>query len=187
MGVISEEEKERLKLEEEAARAQGIKDITGGYGPGGTASQRASNALNAVSEQDQKLGKTSADLAKIGKGKPLSADGHAAAEKQIKQQIQVVMTHEGSIKQAIAEKTGQDIQFQNQQMANQHEQTMESNTKEGANKQASTQQMQAAGATDAAQKQHETQMAGQNEASTKTTVQLTLATKWQDRTRHRPR
>merc|ERR1719440_866503 len=55
MAVIKKDLKNRVALENEAAMLQGMNDITKGYQPGGTASQRAAIAMSNLSEQDAKL------------------------------------------------------------------------------------------------------------------------------------
>jgi len=135
-GVVNEKEAADLALEEESAMMAGINGISKGYSGTGTASQRASNALNDISEKDQKLGKQSDVLNAIGKNNAaLSVESHLNKERDIKSEIDTARTKETAIKRDIAEKSGTLHEFMANQKKLEEERTQELDTKESRRKQ----------------------------------------------------
>merc|ERR1711896_24447 len=141
-------------LEKETAMLDGLSSITKGYSGDGTASERASNALNSLSEKDIKLGKKSQVIQQIGTGGKKTLREHMEHERDLKKQIEAAQERETSIKSDIAEHTGQTEQFEKSQEKIKAEETQEANEKEVRRKATAKQDEGAAAADHAAQMQH---------------------------------
>jgi len=167
LNAVEQATNEQMELEQKAAVAQGVKGLSNGYSPKGTASQRASHALSSLSEQDEKLGMKSAALKKMGHGGPLTVDEHIHREKSLKQQVALAKNKETSIKAAIDEHIKTHQVDQANSVQNEKTTSAESDVKEKRSKRLQAVTAKGDAKTELQTKMHEQQMGLLNENTAK--------------------